>query len=580
MIKVCIAEKPNVAKSIAKVLGVRDYKDGYIEGDSPLLECHVFVTWTFGHLCELKTPGEYNRRWSKWNLRNLPMIPSSFGIRVKDDEGIKKQFNTIKMLLEQCDECINCGDAGQEGELIQRYVLQQAGFKKPVKRLWISSLTDEAIKNGFRNLDNASKYDNVYRAALCRSIGDWLVGMNATQYQTLISGNRSLLYSVGRVQTPTLALIVNRQKEIDAFVPEKYYDFTAICQKVKFEGANTFKDKKQAEEVFKKIKDLPMVISKVEHKKQSEKPPQLFDLTSLQVEMNKKNGWSADDTLNTLQSLYEKQLVTYPRVDTRYLPEDMYEECKRILSGLISDYDCEGDMPDEIKKSRDIFDNKKITDHHAIIPTGKWDSNITSEEHTLYDVIARRLLCAFARPFLTANTYVESTVGDEKFKASGRTVLDMGWREIARIKSEDEPMPEFVKGKEYNQSMKLNSHTTKAPAYYTEATLLRAMETAGKMVTDEEMAEAMKENGIGRPSTRAAILELLFKRKYLIRDGKSIKPTATGIYLIDHIKDPILKSPELTGQWECKLRKIERGEYDPKKFKEELYDFVKDIVKK
>jgi len=578
MIKVCIAEKPNVAKSIAKVLGIRDYGDGYIEGDSPLLGCHVFVTWTFGHLCELKPPREYNRRWGSWNLGNLPMIPASFGIRLKDDEGIRKQFNTIKMLLDQCDECINCGDAGQEGELIQRYVLQQAGFRKPVKRLWISSLTDEAIKKGFQNLDDAVKYDNVYKAALCRSIGDWLVGMNATQYQTLMSGNRNLLYSIGRVQTPTLALIVNRQKEIDAFVPEKYYDLTSTCNKVKFEGTTTFKDKKQAEEVFKKIKDLPMSIIKIDHKKQTEKPPQLFDLTSLQVEMNKKNGWSADDTLSTLQSLYEKQLVTYPRVDTRYLPEDMYEECKRTLSSLISSYECMDSMPEEFKKVKDIFDDKKITDHHAIIPTGKWDGNVSPEEHTLYDMIARRMLCAFARPCISANTYIEGMVGEEKFKASGKQILDPGWRIIARIKTDDDILPEFEK-KEYNQSMKLNSHTTKAPAYYTEATLLRAMETAGKMVDDEKMAEAMKENGIGRPSTRAAILELLFKRKYLVRDGKSIKPTPTGIYLIDHIKDPILKSPELTGLWECKLRKMERGEYDPKKFKEELYDFVRNIVK-
>ena len=574
MIRVCIAEKPNVAKSIAKVLGIRDYGDGFIEGDSPLLDGHTYVTWTFGHLCELKTPKEYNRRWGSWNLGNLPMIPPSFGIKVKDDDGVRKQFNTIKMLLDQCDECINCGDAGQEGELIQRYVLQQAGFKKPVKRLWISSLTDEAIKKGFKNLDDASKYDNVYKAALCRSIGDWLVGMNATQYQTLTSGNRNLLYSVGRVQTPTLALIVNRQKEIDAFVPEKYYDLTSTCNKVKFEGTTTFKDKKQAEEIFKKIKDLPMNITKIDHKK-----PQLFDLTSLQVEMNKKNGWSADDTLSTLQSLYEKQLVTYPRVDTRYLPEDMYEECKRVLSGLISSYDCMDSMPEEIKKTKDIFDDKKITDHHAIIPTGKWDGNISPEEHTLYDMIARRMLCTFARPCISANTYIEGMVGEEKFKASGKQILDPGWRMIARIKTDDDILPEFEK-KEYIQSMKLNSHTTKAPAYYTEATLLRAMETAGKMVDDEEMAEAMKENGIGRPSTRAAILELLFKRKYLVRDGKTIKPTPIGIYLIDHIKDPILKSPELTGLWECKLRKMERGEYDPKKFKEELYNFVRNIVKK
>lgn len=579
MIRVCIAEKPNVAKSIAKVLGIRDYGDGFIEGDSPLLDGHTYVTWTFGHLCELKTPKEYNRRWGSWNLGNLPMIPPSFGIKVKDDDGVRKQFNTIKMLLDQCDECINCGDAGQEGELIQRYVLQQAGFKKPVKRLWISSLTDEAIKKGFKNLDDASKYDNVYKAALCRSIGDWLVGMNATQYQTLTSGNRNLLYSVGRVQTPTLALIVNRQKEIDAFVPEKYYDLTSTCNKVKFEGTTTFKDKKQAEEIFKKIKDLPMNITKIDHKKQTEKPPQLFDLTSLQVEMNKKNGWSADDTLSTLQSLYEKQLVTYPRVDTRYLPEDMYEECKRVLSGLISSYDCMDSMPEEIKKTKDIFDDKKITDHHAIIPTGKWDGNISPEEHTLYDMIARRMLCTFARPCISANTYIEGMVGEEKFKASGKQILDPGWRMIARIKTDDDILPEFEK-KEYIQSMKLNSHTTKAPAYYTEATLLRAMETAGKMVDDEEMAEAMKENGIGRPSTRAAILELLFKRKYLVRDGKTIKPTPIGIYLIDHIKDPILKSPELTGLWECKLRKMERGEYDPKKFKEELYNFVRNIVKK
>ena len=579
MIRVCIAEKPNVAKSIAKVLGIRDYGDGFIEGDSPLLDGHTYVTWTFGHLCELKTPKEYNRRWGSWNLGNLPMIPPSFGIKVKDDDGVRKQFNTIKMLLDQCDECINCGDAGQEGELIQRYVLQQAGFKKPVKRLWISSLTDEAIKKGFKNLDDASKYDNVYKAALCRSIGDWLVGMNATQYQTLTSGNRNLLYSVGRVQTPTLALIVNRQKEIDAFVPEKYYDLTSTCNKVKFEGTTTFKDKKQAEEIFKKIKDLPMNITKIDHKKQTEKPPQLFDLTSLQVEMNKKNGWSADDTLSTLQSLYEKQLVTYPRVDTRYLPADMYEECKRVLSGLISSYDCMDSMPEEIKKTKDIFDDKKITDHHAIIPTGKWDGNISPEEHTLYDMIARRMLCTFARPCISANTYIEGMVGEEKFKASGKQILDPGWRMIARIKTDDDILPEFEK-KEYIQSMKLNSHTTKAPAYYTEATLLRAMETAGKMVDDEEMAEAMKENGIGRPSTRAAILELLFKRKYLVRDGKTIKPTPIGIYLIDHIKDPILKSPELTGLWECKLRKMERGEYDPKKFKEELYNFVRNIVKK
>ena len=580
MSKVCIAEKPNVAKSIAKVLGVHDFGDGYIEGDSPLLGCHVYVTWTFGHLCELKNPHDYNRSWKAWNYGQLPMIPQRFEIKLKDDPGIRHQFNIIKQLLDECDECINCGDAGQEGELIQRYVLQQAGFKKPVKRLWISSLTDESIKKGFQHLEPAEKYDNIYKAALCRSIGDWLVGMNATRYHTLRWGDHNILYSVGRVQTPTLALIVQRQKEIDEFVPEDYYDFTSTYNKVQFQGTTVFRNKKEADEKFKSIKDLPLIITRIEKKNASEKPPQLFDLTSLQVEMNKKHGWSADKTLATLQNLYESQLVTYPRVDTRYLPNDMWDECMRILNGLVLNYECSEWMPDEYKKSKDVFDDKKVTDHHAIIPTGKWNGQIGPDEHLLYDMVTRRFIVAFARPFLTANTVIEGTVGDEPMKATGRQVLDEGWRAIAKIKTDDVFLPEFEKSKEYSQKLKLNHHTTKAPNYYTEATLLRAMETAGKFVDNEELASVMKENGIGRPSTRAAILELLFKRKYLVRDGKNIKPTTSGIFLINHLEDPILKSPELTGQWESKLRKIERGEYDLTEFKQELYKFVTNIVRK
>lgn len=573
----CIAEKPSVAKSIATVLGVKESKDGYITGYSDLLKDQINVTWTFGHLCELKYPHEYNRRWKAWNMSLLPMIPSSFQIRVKEDDGVKHQFNIIKKLLDSSDECINCGDAGQEGELIQRYVLQETHFKKPVKRLWISSLTEESIRKGFQSLKDSSDYDNIYKAALCRSIGDWLVGMNASRYYTLRYGNQSV-FSIGRVQTPTLSLIVQRQKEIDDFVPENYYDFSSTCNKTKFTGATTFKDKKEAEEKFKSLKDLPMKITKIETKKQSEKSPQLFDLTTLQVEMNKKHSWSADQTLSILQSLYENKLVTYPRVDTRYLPEDMFDECKTTLDILIKDYECSSSMPDTIKKSKDVFDDKKVTDHHAIIPTGKWTSSISQDEHILYDMIARRFLCAFANPCISSNTNIEGLIGDEKMKASGKQILDPGWRDIARIKTEDDILPVFEK-KEYSQTLKLEHHTTKAPAYYTEATLLRAMETAGKLVEDSEISSAMKENGIGRPSTRAAIIELLFNRKYIYRDKKNIKPTALGVSLINSIQDPILKSPELTGQWEKKLRDIENGKYDAKQFKEELYQFVKQIIR-
>lgn len=579
--KVCIAEKPNVAKSIAKVLGVNQPGDGYIEGYSDLLKDQVCVTWTFGHLCELKTPGEYNRRWKNWNFNNLPMFPPKFQTKVKEEESVQHQFNVIKKLLDECDECVNCGDAGQEGELIQRFVLQQSGFKKPVKRLWISSLTDEAIKKGFKNLEDSSKYDNIYKAALCRSIGDWLVGMNATQYQTLKYGLRNILYSVGRVQTPTLSLIVQRQKEIDEFVSEKYYDFTSECNGAIFSGNSTFKDKKEANEKYKSLKDLPMKITKIETKTQQEKAPQLFDLTSLQVEMNKKYGCTAEDTLSDLQSLYESQLVTYPRVDTRYLPKDTFDDCKKILNNLSNMYryqDCCEELLEEIKLTKDIFNDDKVTDHHAIIPTGRTPGQLSDDQLRLFDAIVKRFLCNFSKPCITSNTYIEGMVGDELMKTSGRQILQKGWRVVYGGEMKDEILPEFEK-KDYKQKLKLNEHTTKAPNYYTEATLLRAMETAGKLVGDEELSIAMKENGIGRPSTRAAIIELLFKRGYIIRDKKNIKPTPTGIFLVNHIEDPILKSPELTGQWESKLRKIEKGEYDIKQFKEELYEFVKNIVK-
>ena len=596
----CIAEKPSVGRDIARVLGANTQHDGFMEGNG------YCVTWTFGHLCALLDPHEYNEQWKGWNLSSLPMVPTRFGIKVSDDKGIQKQFNTIKDLIAKATEVINCGDAGQEGELIQRWVYQKAGCKVPVKRLWISSLTEDAIREGFQKLKDQSEYQRLYEAGMMRAIGDWLLGMNATRAYTLryakgVGKDRQVL-SIGRVQTPTLALIVKRQHEIEHFVPRTYWELKTIYRDTTFSAqlpaeeddyAITSLDKGQA--LVDSIKELPLEITSVEKKKGTEFAPRLFDLTSLQVECNKKFGLSADDTLKVIQSLYEKHVTTYPRVDTTYLSDDIYPKVPATLQG-IKDYfpqvapllplKADGKKgADSLPKSKKVFDNKKVTDHHAIIPTGQRPDNLSELERKVYNMVALRFIAAFYPDCEVSNTTVLAKAGEIDFKVTGRQILKMGWREIfAKEKQEDEPqeeqksLPAFVKGESGPHQPQLQEKTTTPPKYYTEATLLRAMETAGKTVDDEELRDAMKENGIGRPSTRAAIIEKLFQRKYIVREKKNIHATELGINLINTIISPLLKSAELTGLWEKKLREIERGTFTAQQFLDELKQMTSEVV--
>jgi DNA topoisomerase-3 len=595
----CIAEKPSVGRDIARVLGATTSRDGYMEGNG------YCVSWTFGHLCALLDPNEYNEQWKGWNMSSLPMVPERFGIKVTNDKGVQKQFNTIKTLIAQAEMVINCGDAGQEGELIQRWVYQKAGCRVPVKRLWISSLTEDAIREGFQKLKDQSEYQHLYEAGLMRAIGDWLLGMNATRAYTLrfakgVGKDRQVL-SIGRVQTPTLALIVKRQQEIEHFVPRTYWELKTLYRDTLFsaqlpaeEDEYAITSLEQGQKLVDSIKDLPLEITSVEKKKGMEYAPRLFDLTSLQVECNKRYGMTADDTLKVIQSLYEKHVTTYPRVDTTFLSDDIYPKVPATLRG-IQDYFPQiapllplkadgGKGAGSLPKSKKVFDNSKVTDHHAIIPTGQRPDNLTDLERKVYNMVALRFIAAFYPPCQVANTTVLACAGDISFKVTGREVLEQGWREVfAKEKTDDEAeeqktLPAFRKGESGPHQPQLQEKTTTPPKYYTEATLLRAMETAGKTVEDEELRDAMKENGIGRPSTRAAIIEKLFQRKYIIRDKKNIKATEVGINLIHTIISPLLKSAELTGRWEQKLRAIERGDYTAKLFLDELKQMTSEVV--
>lgn len=567
-----------MAREIAMILGAKTKRDGYYEGNG------FQVTWTFGHLCTLKEPHDYLAEWKRWDLYYLPMIPSPFGIKVIENPGVLKQFNTIQKLVSQCDELINCGDAGQEGELIQRWVLAKAGCKAPMKRLWISSLTEEAIREGFQNLKDSSLFDSLYDAGASRAIGDWLLGMNITRLYTLKYGKNKQVLSIGRVQTPTLALIVARQKEIENFKPEPYWELQTKYRDCTFHSARGRYDKKEeAEALLAQISDKDLVVDKVEQKNGLEKPPRLFDLTSLQVECNKKFGFSADDTLKLIQSLYEKKVCSYPRVDTTFLSEDIYPKVPKILQGLKAYESLTALLlQKKIPKSTKVFNNNKVTDHHAIIPTGVPAQHLADREQQVYDMVSRRFIAAFYPDCKVANTTVLASVEKVKFKLTGRQVLQPGWRVVFQDatteSSEQSLLPAFSEGEQGPHQAALLEKMTRPPKYYTEATLLRAMETAGKQVDDEELRDVMKENGIGRPSTRANIIETLFKRNYLTKEKKNIKATDIGVSLIDLIDDELLKSAELTGLWEKKLREIESGDRSVDEFMKELKQMVSDLV--
>ena len=591
---VCIAEKPSVARDIARILGATASRDGYMEGNG------YQVTWTFGHLCELKEPNDYEQNWRYWTLAALPMIPRRFGLKLIPDRGIEKQFQTISQLYANADEIINCGDAGQEGELIQRWVMQMAKVKCPVKRLWISSMTDEAIKEGFANLKEEKQYNRLYLAGLSRAIGDWLLGMNCTRLYTLMYGQNHQVLSIGRVQTPTLALIVNRQKEIDNFKPEPYWVLSTIYRDTLFTATSgKFTSEEEGKKAFALIDGKPFVITSVQKKQGKEPPKQLYDLTSLQVDLNRKYGFSAEMSLNLIQGLYEKKLTTYPRVDTQYLSDDIYPKCPSILNG-VSQYMEAGRKPylDIIKtlagfskklpKSKRVFDTSKVTDHHAIIPTGQVPNGLTDVEKKVYDLIARRFIAVFYPDCKFATTSVTGKVDKIEFKTSGKEILDPGWRAVytkeeqrqddGKNAADDKLLPTFVKGESGPHKPTLTKKMTVPPKHYTEASLLRAMETAGKLVDDEELSAAMKENGIGRPSSRAGIIETLFKRHYIRRERKNLVATPTGIQLIDTIHEKLLTSVELTGIWEKKLREIEQNKYDAATFINELKEQVTRIV--
>ena len=598
---VCIAEKPSVAKDIARILGATTSHNGYMEGNG------FQVTWTFGHLCTLKEPNDYTEHWKHWSLSALPMIPPRFGIKLIDDDGIKRQFSVIERLMQAADCIVNCGDAGQEGELIQRWVMQKAQAKCPVKRLWISSMTDEAIREGFNSLKDQSEYQPLYVAGLSRAIGDWLLGMNATRLYTLKYGQNRQVLSIGRVQTPTLALIVNRQKEIDSFVPEPYWVLSTIYRDTLFTATKgKFTTKEEGEQAFATIADKPFEVTGVSKKNGNEAPPRLFDLTSLQVECNRKFSYSAETTLNLIQSLYERKLTTYPRVDTQFLSDDIYPKCAGILTGMRGyEQYIQPLAGKKLPKSKRVFDTSKVTDHHAIIPTGVPASALSDMERNVYDLIARRFIAVFYPDCKFATTTVLGKVEDVEFKVSGKEILEPGWRTIYAQQStatqqqistsqpnntqpsssedddkqdEERTLPTFVKGESGPHTPTLTEKWTTPPKYYTEATLLRAMETAGKFVDDETLRAALKENGIGRPSSRAGIIETLFKRHYIRRERKNLIATATGIELIDIIHEELLKSCELTGIWEKKLRDIEHKKYEAADFINELKQQVTEIV--
>ena len=583
---VCITEKPSVAKDIAQILGAEHRHQGYYEGNG------YQVTWTFGHLCTLKEPHDYAAQWRRWSLGSLPMIPQRFGIKLIDDEGIKRQFNVIETLIQCADEVINCGDAGQEGELIQRWVMQKAKCNKPIKRLWISSLTDESIREGFKTLKPQIDFDSLYYAGLSRAIGDWVLGMNATRLYTLkYAQNRNVL-SIGRVQTPTLALIVSRQREIDNFTPEDYWEIKTIYRNTTFNSTKgKYKSEEEANAVIEQIKSAPLCITSITTKKGKEAPPRLFDLTSLQVECNKKYSFSAEETLRYIQSLYEKKVTTYPRVDTTYLSDDIYPKIPGILEKLTPYMNFVQPILDgnKIPKSKKVFDNSKVTDHHAIIPTNVEPQRVplTREEKLVYDLIARRFISVFYPDCEFSSTTVMAEINNAEFKATGRQILKNGWRELYlkdknnEEKNDDEgnlSMPQFTEGESGPHEPSLLKKQTQPPKYFTEGTLLRAMETAVKLVEDDELREAMKENGIGRPSTRAAIIETLFKRQYIKKVKKNLQATQAGIALIDTINEELLKSAKLTGLWENKLRKIEKKEYSAADFINELKEMVGKIV--
>ncbi len=605
---VCIAEKPSVARDIARIIGANTQHQGYMEGNG------YQVTWTFGHLCTLKEPHDYTPMWKTWSLSALPMIPQRFGIKLIEQDSIKKQFAIIEKLMQAADGIVNCGDAGQEGELIQRWVMQKAQAKCPVKRLWISSMTDEAIREGFQQLKDQQDYQPLYMAGLSRAIGDWLLGMNATRLYTLKYGQNRQVLSIGRVQTPTLALIVNRQKEIDNFKPEPYWVLATVYRDTTFTATSgKFTSKEEGEKAFKTIDGKPIFITKVEKKEGKESPKPLYDLTSLQVDCNRKYGLSAEQTLNLIQSLYEHKLTTYPRVDTQFLPDDVYPKCPQTMNGLFQTKFA-GKAPyaelvrklggKPLKKTKKIFDNSKVTDHHAIIPTGVIPNGLSDLEYKVYDLIARRFIAAFYPDCKYSTTTVLGDIDGIEFKATGKEILDAGWREVyqeergensensehseyadnsenpekASSADEERTLPTFVKGESGEHKPTLTEKMTTPPPYYTEASLLRAMETAGKFVEDEELRSALKENGIGRPSSRAGIIETLFKRNYIRRERKRLVATETGIQLIDIIHEELLKSCELTGIWEKKLRDIEHKKYEPAQFIEELKEQVTQIV--
>ena len=598
---VCIAEKPSVAKDIARILGATSAHNGYMEGNG------YQVTWTFGHLCTLKEPNDYTDLWKHWSLSALPMIPPRFGIKLIDDDGIKRQFAVIEKLMQSADSIVNCGDAGQEGELIQRWVMQKAGAKCPVKRLWISSMTDEAIREGFSKLKDQSEYQPLYIAGLSRAIGDWLLGMNATRLYTLKYGQNRQVLSIGRVQTPTLALIVNRQKEIDSFEPEPYWVLATVYRDTTFTATKgKFTTKEEGEAAFSTIADKPFTVTAVQKKNGTEAPPRLFDLTSLQVECNRKFSYSAETTLKIIQGLYERKLTTYPRVDTQYLSDDIYPKCPSILSGISKQYGplMQPLMGKKLTKSKRVFDTSKVTDHHAIIPTGVPATSLTDLERNVYDLIARRFIAVFYPDCKFSTTTVLGNVEDIEFKVSGKEILSPGWRAVyaqptsqtatptANATSEDDDhnkgdeertLPTFVKGESGPHTPTLSEKWTTPPKYYTEATLLRAMETAGKFVEDETLRAALKENGIGRPSSRAGIIETLFKRHYIRRERKNLVATATGIELIDIIHEELLKSCELTGIWEKRLRDIEHKKDDAADFinglKQQVTEIVNDVLR-
>lgn len=617
---VCIAEKPSVGRDIARILGANVKHDGYMEGNG------YQVTWTFGHLCTLKEPQDYDPWWKTWDLGALPMIPERFGIKLISNDGYEKQFDTIRRLMQSADSIVNCGDAGQEGELIQRWVMQRAQPHCPVNRLWINSMTDDAIREGFAQLKPQEEYQSLYEAGLCRAIGDWLLGMNATRLYTLrYRQGRGQVLSIGRVQTPTLAMIVSRQMEIQNFKPEQYWVLSTLYRNTLFilkqsekeeEDENTadsrgrITSEEEGRKAFEKIKDRDFEVSGVTKKTGNEAPPRLFDLTSLQVECNKKFSFSADDTLKYIQSLYEKKFTTYPRVDTTYLSDDIYPQCPKILQGLAPYAPLiQPLMGTTLKKSKKVFDSSKVTDHHAIIPTGMNPANgdMTLNEKKVFDLIARRFIAVFYPDCKVATTTVTGKVeteevtpegkskkGKMEFKATGKQILEQGWRDVFgwghaakealtddegnKKEEEEKLLPDFQKGERGPHTPTLTEKWTSPPKPYTEATLLRAMETAGKNVADEELRDAMKANGIGRPSTRAAIIETLFKRNYIRRERKSLVATDTGINLINTIHNDLLKSAELTGQWEKKLRQIEAKQYDAAQFVYELKMMVWQLV--